>query len=132
VTYSGTSQSLLHSFDWVKGTYHHNDLLSLVCNADATTAVLAGVPDVLRHTGRSINGGGQSVVGESACALLPAVLFLAVQSIASTHASVQITTEQVTVGSRVRAQETCAGLQSKGCESQGGGKYGGHGVMIGV
>jgi hypothetical protein len=113
----------VHSFGRTSINYHHNDLLSLVSNADATTAVRAGVPDVLRHTGRSIDGRGQSVVGESACTVLPAVLFLAVQPVASAHASVQITTEQVAVGRRVRAQETCAGLQSKGCESQSGGKY---------
>jgi hypothetical protein len=46
----------VHSFDRTSGTYHYNDLLSFVSNADATTAVRAGVPDVLRHTGRSIDG----------------------------------------------------------------------------
>ena len=82
--------------------------------------MVAGVPEFLRNAGGTIDGRGQNVVGESTGTLLPAVLFLAVEAVPGAHANVDSTSEQVTVVRRVRAQETCAGLQREGCKSQSG------------
>jgi hypothetical protein len=116
----------------MRKTHHHNDLLALVRDTDATTTVVAGVPELLRHAGGTINSRRQNVVGKSTGTLLPAVLFLAVEAVSGAHANVERTSEQVTVGGRVGAQKTRAGLQREGCKSQSGGKKSRHFVEVRV
>lgn len=101
-------------------TYHDDEGLALVGDANAATALAAGLPDILGDTCGAIDGGRKSVVGESTGTVLPAVFFLAVQAIASAHASVQGAAKQVTVVRRVGRQKTGAGLQRESCESDGG------------
>ena len=66
-------------------TYHHNNSLALICNANTSSTIGSLVPYILTHARRTIDGGWESVVGERAGTALPAIFFCAVGAVAGTE-----------------------------------------------